>query len=53
MNTQQIKSIGHSRSSPEREVDTITSLPQKPRKISDRQSIPASKRTKKTTAKPE
>ena len=43
------KSMGYSKSSPEREIHTTTGLPQEVRKISNKQSKTTSKRTRKTT----
>ena len=41
------KSMGHSKSSPEREVHSITGLSQETRKISNKQPNPTPKRTRK------
>ena len=41
------KSMGHSESSPEKEVHSITGLPQKARKTSNKKSYPTPKRTSK------
>ena len=46
MNTHYSKSMGHSKSSPERGGHSITGLPQEARKILNKQSNPASKRTR-------
>ena len=49
MSSQQSKTTGHSEGSPEREVYSNTSLPQKERNISNKQPNPTSTRTGGTT----
>ena len=52
MSTHQTKICGKNKSSPERNIHSIPSLPQQARKISDKPSSPTPKITRRTTTKP-
>ena len=49
MNIQQPKNMGHSESTPKREVHSNTGLPKKDRNFSNKQPNPTSTRTGETT----
>ena len=51
MNSQQSKTHGHSKGSPEREAYSDTGLPKKNRNISNKQPDPTPSRTQGTTTK--
>ena len=51
MNSQQPKLTGHSKGSPEREVQRDAGLPKKDRNISNEQPNPTPTRTRQTTTK--
>ena len=51
MRTHQPQTVRHSKSSPKREVHSTIGLPQEARKISNKQSDPTPKRTRKTPKK--